>query len=807
MIRVLTADELKDLAVERGEAGFGAIETARGCLPLTALDVDVQIQGLDAATTVRQEFQNVFEEPLEAAYTFPLPPRAAVTGFRMTVNETIVEGRIDERGKAREDYDTAIAEGRTASIAEQERADVFTLRVGNIPPRSTARIELILVAPVAIDSLEATYRFPLVVAPRYCPGVPVDGELVGDGIHPDTDLVPDASRMSPPVLLPGFKSPVKLGIRVRVAAGAMAAANKCSSGSLECTLPATEIREADGDMIVTVRPEQRLDRDFILRWGIAADSVATTTLLVEPDAGRPAGLGTGKRAEEAPGDGTFSLVIVPPVEVADVKQPPRDVVFMLDRSGSMRGWKMETARRAVARMVDSLTAEDRVTVMAFDNTVEHCGDMPHLTSATDRHRWSVLEWLGGIDARGGTELAAALQAGFGVFERQANAKAAVSPGASPRRDRVFVLVTDCQVGDEDRVIANLVDEIGDVTLFVVGVCTAVNEGLLARMADSTGGMVEMVESQDRLDEVMERIQQRLATPLVSGLGVWSAGLDIIPESLVPAKLPNLVPGVPVVVRGRYRGTPTGGVCVEGRRAAGDQWQEQPQAAVVSTGCQGSLWARGRLRHLEDIYATRNRYAGDGVIEKCIVDLSTTFGVLCRFTAIVAIDPRHPDRKPVSASRRRIVQPVEAIAGMMGTHAFSAPVFHYRTASPAGGIHYFGESDHFRSKSQADPLEVVGQHASELLAKARPRSGAIAGMKPARVRNMLKAVLALLRELKTSGASREAIESVTTAYDRLCATPADQLAIVAMLEAISGIAELSAPPDRWWRAAAVDTEGN
>ena len=800
MIRVLTADELKDLAGDRADAGFGSIETTQGCLPLTALDVDVQIEGLAAETTVRQQFRNVFDEPLEATYIFPLPPRAAVTGFRMTVNDTVVQGRIDERGKAREDYDTAIAEGRTASIAEQERADVFTLRVGNIPPKSTARIELILVAPVAIDSLEATYRFPLVVAPRYCPGVAVDGDSVGDGIVADTDLVPDASRISPPVLLPGFKSPVKLGIKVRIAAGAMASVQKRTAGSLGCTLNATEARDADGDMIVTVVPEQRLDRDFILRWGIAADTVATTTLLVEPDDVRPVGLGNGKSSEEAPGDGTFSLVIVPPAQVADVKQAPRDVVFVLDRSGSMGGWKMVAARRAVARMVDTLTSEDRVTVMAFDNSVEHCGDKPHLALATDRHRWSVLEWLGSIEARGGTQLAAAIEAGFGVFREQGNAESSVNPG--PHRDRVFVLVTDCQVGDEDRVIANLVDEIGDVTLFVVGIDTAVNEGLLTRMADSTGGMVEMVESEDRLDEVMERIHQRLVSPLVSGLGIQPAGLDIIPESLAPAKLPNLVPGVPVVVRGRYHGTPTGGVCVEGRRPAGDVWQEQAEAAAVSTGCQGSLWARGRLRHLEDLYATRKRDLPVEGLEKQMVELSTAFGVLCRFTAIVAIDPRHPDRKPEPASLRRIVQPVDMILGMMSGHAYrSSESFAYHKRAPATRMYLACLPE---NESPDDPLEDVLIHALEILAKARPKSGAIDDVKPGKVRNLLKTVLALLRELGACGAPREAIESLATAYGRLYAMPADQLAIIAMLEAISDIAELSSPPDRWWRAAPVDT---
>jgi Ca-activated chloride channel family protein len=808
MIRVLTADEWKDLGGDQADAGFGSIETARGCLPLTALKVDVNIEGMAAETTIQQRFRNVFDEPLEATYIFPLPPRAAVTGFRMTVNDLVVEGRIDERGKAREDYDTAIAEGRTASIAEQERADVFTLRVGNIPPKSTALIELILVAPVAIDSLEATYRFPLVVAPRYCPGVAIDGDPVGDGIAADTDLVPDASRISPPVLLPGFTSPVHLGIRVRIAAEAIAAAADGGAGSLGCTLPAKEDRAADGSLTVTVVPGQRLDRDFILRFPIAADSVATTTVLVEPDAGRPIGLGKGTPAEAAPGDGTFSVVIVPPAQAADVKQVPRDVVFMLDRSGSMGGWKMVAARRAVARMVDSLTADDRVAVMAFDNSVEGCGETPHLAAATNRHRWSVLEWLGGIEARGGTELVAAIKAGFRLFEPS---DCSPSPGGhGVPRDRVFVLVTDCQVGDEDRVIANLVKTVADVKLFVVGIDTAINEGLLTRIADSTGGMAEMVESEDRLDMVMERISQRLATPLVSGLAIQSAGLDIIPESIVPAKLPNLVPGVPLVVRGRYRGTPNGGVCVVGRRPAGDTWRELAGATPASTGCHGSLWARGRLQHLEDVSATSD--SDTELLSRQMVDLSTAFGVLCRFTAIVAIDPRDPDRTQAPQLPRRIVQPVELV-GAAAYCLFARPsrTISYLKSSraPRNTLDSFGDCAFFTPPSPHDRLHALGMRVVELLSKIRPRSGAVADIKPGKIRSLLKAVIALLKDLGACGAPRETIESVATAYGRLYALPTDPDAIVAMFDALADMGESASAVDRWWRAASVDpsTPGN
>ena len=198
MIRSLSAEELRACGSDSSR-GFGALDTLHGCLPLVSLDVTVWIEGLIAETRVKQRFANRFGEPLEATYIFPLPPMSAVTGFRMTVGDRVIEGRIDERGQARAEYDRALAAGQTAAITEEERPNVFSLRVGNIPPGATADIEFALVEAVAVDEGEATYRFPLVVKPRYCPGEPLAGADVGSGITADTDQVPDASRISPPI--------------------------------------------------------------------------------------------------------------------------------------------------------------------------------------------------------------------------------------------------------------------------------------------------------------------------------------------------------------------------------------------------------------------------------------------------------------------------------------------------------------------------------------------------------------------------------------------------------------------------------
>jgi Ca-activated chloride channel family protein len=221
MLKTLPTLSDEELAPEAGspsnaEVGLGALRTERGCLPLTDLDVQARVDGLVASVEVQQRFVNAHAEPLEATYIFPLPDRAAVTRFRLEVAGRVVEGALRERGAARREYDLALREGFRAAIAEEERSGVFSLRVGNLPPGEAATVHLTLVGPLPYRDGEVTFRFPLVVAPRYIPGLPLPVPCVGAGTEPDTDAVPDASRISPPVLLPGFPNPVRLRLGVAV---------------------------------------------------------------------------------------------------------------------------------------------------------------------------------------------------------------------------------------------------------------------------------------------------------------------------------------------------------------------------------------------------------------------------------------------------------------------------------------------------------------------------------------------------------------------------------------------------------------
>ncbi|MCX5743395.1 MAG: VIT domain-containing protein, partial [Proteobacteria bacterium] len=611
-------------------------------LPLVAMDVDVRVTGIIAAIELAQTFVNTTSGAIEATYLFPLPDRAAVHRFRMEIGTRVIEGVIDERGAAREQYEEAIAAGHRAAITEEERPGVFTMRVGNLMPGEAATVRLSLVGPLPVDDGEITFRFPLVVAPRYIPGHALGGEQAGLGVAADTNLVPDASRISPPVLLPGCPNPVRLGLRVAITDGNLV--------DLASSLHAVTLANRDA-RVVEVQPGERLDRDFILRWRIAGKELVSSLAC----------------ADDADGNGgTFLLTFVPP-STTTVGAKPRDVVFVIDRSGSMGGWKMVAARRAAARMIDTLTSRDRFSAMAFDNVVDVLPE-PGLVAATDRNRYRAVEALGKVEARGGTELMEPLRRALSVLA-----------GGTDDRERVLVLVTDGQVGNEDQILLELAPHVKNVRMFTLGIDQAVNAAFLRRLAGVGGGLCELVESEDRLDVVMAKVHRRIGLPIATELALHGSNLELDVASLAPRKLPDVYVGAPVAILGRYRGkvADRANVAVEVTGTSlGDPMKlrvERLPVHAATSAWLGASWARAHLRDLEDQYA-----AGvSSALEQQIVAVSKRYSVLSRFTAFLAVDRQeivNPGGRLTQA-----VQPVEAPAaweqqrsGSMRGHA-SAPM--------------------------------------------------------------------------------------------------------------------------------------
>jgi Ca-activated chloride channel homolog len=635
---LLTHEDVRH--VLHDDEGFGCLSSTHGVLPLRSLQVRAQLIGTTASTVVEQTFVNNLSVPLEATYIFPLPDRAAVTRFVMVVGSRRIEGNLQERGQARANYDAAISSGKQAAIAEEERPGVFTLRVGNLMPGEVATITFDMVGALAMVDGEVSYRFPLIVAPRYMPGTPLSGASVGAGTHADTTAVPDASRISPPSMIAGYSHPVALSIEVIIDALGIPVKNVRSA------LHAASATGEGGRLHIRLAPGETLNRDFILRYQLGDGHLHTSAV-----------------ATDRGSNDTCMITIVP--NMTSLSRP-RDVVFVIDVSGSMQGWKLVAARRAAARMVDGLRGHDRFALIAFHShhrayPAAHDNSGGAMwTVASDRERFQAVTWLSSLQAHGGTEMQAPLQTAARVLQ-----------SSSLERDRVMVFITDGQVGNEAQLLASLGNSLHGVRLFALGIDQAVNAGFLNRLAALGGqGEAELVESEDRLDEVLSRCHRRIETPAIRDIHIEAIGPHQLTQQ-APARTPDVFVGVPQTVcvcLHRRGGTPT--LRITGTLADGNVYQRDVVVQHSNSTALLPTWGRLHVRDLEDQFD-----GGQGdrhQLERSIVATSLGAGVLCRFTAFVAVGDEivNPGGRVVE-----VVQPVDMAA---------APQMKMRSAQTRGG---------------------------------------------------------------------------------------------------------------------------
>jgi Ca-activated chloride channel family protein len=629
-------------------AGIGALTAGGHNLPLRRLAVRSRVSGVHCQTTIAQVFANPHREFVEATYIFPLPGRFAVTACTMHVGGRVIEAELQERSQARATYNQAIAAGHRAAIAEEERSETFTLRVGNIPPLEEITVELTLVGSITVGHGEGTLRIPLVVAPRYVPGQELDGPSVGMGTANDTDEVPDASRVTPPTLLAGFPNPVALSLEVDLDPGA-AATDPSWRNSIRASLHSVFVSETT-PVKIKLLPGERLNRDFILRFPLLPAAAAG---VAEYASGKEKALGT------------FAVTIYPPAVCAKTTLP-RDVVFVLDRSGSMGGWKIVAARRALARMIDTLRETDRFRVLAFDDEIV----TPHakgtdFQNATDRERYQAAEWIAKIESRGGTELGGALRSALQPF---------ATFGMPAGRDAIVVLITDGQVAGEDSVLRTIesLHLPRMPRIFTLGIDRSVNAGLLTRLAQLGGGAFELIESEQRLDQVLERVHQQIAAPILSDISIEPLDCDLVQSSFTPNANQNVFADRPLTILGRCGPDPKSlRLRITARDATGGTWQQEITAERTNSPMLLPLWGRSRVRELEDQYARNSNQQ----LQNQIVATSLESHILSRFTSYVAVDRAEVVNK--GGQQHQIVQPVEQPEGW----EYAAPAAARRSTAP------------------------------------------------------------------------------------------------------------------------------
>lgn len=601
-------------------------------LPLSKVSISARVADRIAEVSMTETFQNPFQDHLEAVYTFPLPGSSAVSSFEMKVGNRTIKGKVEERGEARRQYQQALDQGKRAALLEQERDDVFTVQVGNLPPGEEVTVRLTYSERLPFFEDGTTeLRLPLVVASRYIPGSPIGRDQVGEGIEEDTDIVSDASRISPPRLAPGFDPQIGCSIGVELIRP-RAKGRESDIVDLCCSQHAVQTKTDSGAVqIQLARETERLNRDFVLRWRLAETFVKPAFLLHRNPEGQSFGL----------------ISIVPPRRDVFLGTP-RDVVFVVDRSGSMEGIKMTSAARACGVLLRTLGPRDRFAIQAFDDRVEwftpHTENRNDFFSQADEAGIDRGEkYLRQINSRGGTELDRALSDAIIAISRRSE-----RTGRIP----VIVLLTDGQIGDESRVLKRIQQEIGESRVFTIGIDTAVNEGFLRRLATLGGGTATFVQPGTQLEDALRAVGQEIGTPLVVDVTVEDVDSGLDASSIAPGRIPDLFAGRATTAFFQLR--KPGRVRVKGRYTDGKQFEEILEGQEIELPALAQLWAKTRVVELEDRFRveTHNR----DTLKKQIVELAVHHSILTKFTAFVVVDESEIVNQ--GGSRRKIAQPVE-----------------------------------------------------------------------------------------------------------------------------------------------------
>jgi len=592
-------------------------------LPLVGMRVTADACAGLARVVVEQRFHNPNAVPLAVTYAFPLPADAAVSGYTFVIGDRRIQGEIARREEARERFEEALLEGKSAALLEQDRTSLFTQEIGNIPPGAEVVAELVLDQPLRwLDEGCWEWRFPTAAAPRY---------LGGPGESPDAARVAIAVADAPPAA----RTRLALTVRDRFKDGARV---ESPSHALVAT------RRGDGEAVELADPGGApLDRDLVVRWKVAGLGAGFTV-----DLGRAA-------ATSPVGHDAFGLcTLVPPVPSPTARPVARDLIVLLDTSGSMAGEPLDQARRVVSALIDTLSDRDQLELIEFSNQARRW--KRKAVAATAQHREEALAWLARLSASGSTEMRT------GITEAMATLR--------PESQRQIVLVTDGQIGFEEQVVAELTAHLPRGTrLHTVGVGSAVNRSLTGPAARAGRGVEVIVGLGEDPERAARRIVARTASPLV--VDVVLEGSALLEHA--PARLGDLFAGAPLLVSVRLRAS-GGELQVRGRTADGP-WEARlalpPMDPASGSAAVVTLFGRERVEDLELAHSGERAVAVDARVERLGLD----FSIATRMTSWVAVsdvatvDPRDPTR------RQRIPQALPhgmSVAGL-GLRGAGAPM--------------------------------------------------------------------------------------------------------------------------------------
>jgi Ca-activated chloride channel family protein len=559
----------------------GSSKPADG-FPLKSTKADVTVSGVIASVTVTQVYVNEGSAPFNARYVFPASTRAAVHGMTMRLGDRTIVARIKERQKAKEEFEAAKTAGKTASLLDEERPNVFSMSVANVLPNDRVQVELRyteLLVPT-----EGVYQFvyPTVVGPRYV------------GAHPAE--LPSLDWVESPYLHEGQDTPTTFDIGVTLSGGLPIADVRSPSHVVNVnwdkpSLARVRLAKADG---------RAGNRDFILEYRLAGRAIDAGLMLYE---GAP--------------ENVFLLMVQPPATVSAAAIPPREYIFVLDVSGSMHGFPLDTAKRLIRELIGRLRPTDTFNVILFSGAQRLMA--PSSIAAT---RDNVQRALTAIDRErggGGTELQGALEM-------------AVKLPRTMSVSRTVVVVTDGFIAEEAGAFKLIHDNLHDTNLFAFGIGSSVNRHLIEGLARAGQGEPFVLTDPAQAAATAARFRRTIESPVLTNVRVEAKGFDTF--ALEPQVQPDVFAERPVLLFGKWRGPRQGQLVVTGRTATGtfsktinvaDATPRPENEALVR------LWARTRIARLSDF----NFDGGDEAVRE-VTNLGLTYSLLTKHTSFIAV---------------------------------------------------------------------------------------------------------------------------------------------------------------------------
>jgi Ca-activated chloride channel family protein len=577
-------------------------------LPLKDTRVEIAVSGVIADVRVVQTYRNEGSRPINASYVFPASTRAALYSMRMRIGDRVIVAKIKEREAAKQEFDRAKQEGKSASLLEQERPNVFSMSLANILPSDQIEIELRYTELLVPTNGIYEVIYPTVVGPRY-------------SSRTESSALKEERPLRTPYTPQGEQPVSTLHISARISAGVPIQELYSPSHQI---MPQWQSQTVARLTLDDADPFQG-NRDFVLRYRLAGDAITSGLILFQGE------------------DENFFLYMAqPPRRVASEDMPPREYIFVVDVSGSMEGFPLNTAKQLLKDLIGGLRPSDQFNVVLFagDSSVLS----PTSLRASQENISLALRLLDEQRGSGGTELLPAV-------------KQAMSLPRQPNVSRSIVLVTDGYISGEQGVFDYVRENLNQCNVFSFGIGTSVNRYLIEGVAKAGMGEPFIVTQESEASAVAARFREYIQSPVLTDIQIRSVGFDIY--DVHPARFPDLLAERPVILFGKWRGELTGSIELRGQTGRGDYVTSLDVGGVQPDEANRALrylWARSRIAELSD-YGSRD-ISTDRVKE--VTALGVKYNLLTRYTSFIAVleEVRNPD-----GSAKNVNQPLPLPLGV------------------------------------------------------------------------------------------------------------------------------------------------